>query len=343
MLPVTLSGVYSHILGASSWLTAAAALPAPHAYTEKKIRRNLPMEIRKFEEKSQVTVTPYQVITHDDNTYSQTSTLPIKKENPYNFFTQDAQGYFRIRLKSRPVRTVQRVRVMLGEQVVYTIPPQWFSIKKLTGDFNVMPVNGSLLISSAAAAFSLIGMSFGPYDYMPNVLNIDYEIGYPDNWWVDPKEYKVAQAGTATTTLGSRQVVGVGTDFTDLEDGQSLYLNGSYVGHVADIVSATVLNLEWVAETAIVGGTILAGEGLPNPLYADMVGIFEKMGALAICNQIAQLADFGLSGVNMGGGVSSEGYTYDRLVGRKQELQAEIEEWMQLKEDKSVGILLGVL
>lgn len=108
--------------------------------------------------------------------------LPVVAESGYAYFpSPDGDEFFVTTFRRRPVLTVQRVRMMFnGRILIYTIPPEWFSVDPRSGRFWIMPYYAAQAISGAAAGAAGFSIVFS--DHLPNFLFFDYQAGLPDGW-----------------------------------------------------------------------------------------------------------------------------------------------------------------
>ena len=250
MSSISPANIKQRLVGLGPWLDAAAALAAPYSYNDATITNVINASLRRFEQEAQFAITPVQIWTTPDGTNPVDATaVNTINEDPYDYSVADSHEYFRITLRHRPVRTVQRVRVMFGTMTVYTIPSEWYQVKNRVGIFHVVTQFGSLAVASAMAGYALMGMGLSDKNYMPNALAVDYVAGLDDNWYD-----------------------------------------------------------EWE--------------------WSGLRRCIEEYAALAVLNDISQLADAGLVSVTTSGANASESRQYDRFQGRKQELQASIDKYM---------------
>ena len=266
--PVSLSGIKAKLVGLDSWLAAAAKQAVP--YDNARIIANIPAVLRKFERETTVQIRPCQVITRDDGTYTTTTNgitaakngLPIKKEDAYTYNPATAYDYFITNLKTRPVQSLQRVRLLFGTTLILAIPEQWYELDMQSGVFQILPVQGSLIFAEYSSSFALLQAGFQNRNFIPHVVHFDYVAGLPAGWE------------------------------TDYE-------------------------------------------------YADLLRVLEEYCALAVLNDIAHLADAGLSGKSISGGGAGESYNYTRFADRKAELTASVQEFKDLWKAQESPFMMG--
>ena len=267
---ISLAGIKGKLVGLDSWLAAAARQSVP--YDDQRIVSNIPAMLRKFERETTVQIRAVQVITRDDGTYTTTSGgvttaangLPIKKEDAYTYYPDDASSYFITNLKTRPVQSVQRVRILFGGTQILGIPPEWYEVDINSGAFQILPVAGSLLFAQYSSSFALLQAGFSNRRFIPHVVHFDYVAGLPVGWE------------------------------TDYE-------------------------------------------------YADLLRVLEEYCALAVLNDIAHLADAGLSGKSISGGGAGESYNYTRFMDRKAELAKSVQDFADTWKTQESPYMLGGL
>jgi hypothetical protein len=75
---------------------------------------------------------------------------------------------------------------------------------------------------------------------------------------------------------------------------------------------------------------------------ADLLRLLEEYCALSVLNDIAYLADAGITGKSISGGGAGESYQYDRFAQRKAELQKNVDDYKALwKEQNSPVMMMG--
>jgi len=175
-------------VGLDPWLTTAANLPTP--YTDDTIAAAIPNIIRRFERESQFRVNQVQFVTNADGTYDGANGLDITgsmftyREDPYPFWMMDAQEFFRITLRNRPVQQIQRMRLMWGPgSNIFVIDNSWIHLDMRAGRTWLIPITGSSIVNASAIAWSQLWSFMGYKAYVPNILCIDYVAGLPVNWW----------------------------------------------------------------------------------------------------------------------------------------------------------------
>ena len=269
---LTVQGIRAKLVGLDAWLEAAERQAVP--YDSARIRKNIPAMVRRFERDTTVQVRACQVITRDDGTYTVrdpitgkivgANGLPVKKEEAYTYYPDSARDYFLTTLKTRPVQSVQRVRILFGQQQVLEIPRQWYEVDGQSGSFQILPVAGGLMYGAAGASFALLQAGFGNRAFIPHVVHFDYTAGLPVGWHDDDE-------------------------------------------------------------------------------YADLLRALESACALSVLEDIAHLADAGLSGKSISGGGSGESYQYTRFADRKAELKAAVDDYARLWKEQSSPLMMAGL
>ena len=180
--PVTVEEVKAHLAGLDPWFTAAQAGGA--AYGESRIATRIPQLIRQFEIDTQFRITPAQIICNPDGTYDNVAGV-VLQEDAYPYYPQLAGAEFLVTtLYKRPVRAIQRVRVMLGPTTtVITLPSQWYRVDRRTGRFWIVPYQGPATLIINQVDYAIAQVTFGGRDQMPATLAFDYTVGLVDQWW----------------------------------------------------------------------------------------------------------------------------------------------------------------
>lgn len=267
---VTVEGIRGKLVGLDAWLAAAEQQVVP--YDSGRIRKNVPAMIRAFERKTNVQIRACQVITRDDGTYTNkvngksvpTNGLPLKKEEAYTYYPDEARSYFITNLKTRPVQSIQRCRILFGNTRVLEIPPEWYEVDQQSGSFQILPVSGSLLFAEYSSSFALLQAGFSNRNFIPHVVHFDYIAGLETGWQDDDE-------------------------------------------------------------------------------FADLLRILESFCALSVLEDIAHLADAGLSGKSISGGGSGESYQYTRFLDRKAELQKAVDDFAETWKEQEAPLLMAGL
>ena len=188
---ISLAGIRSKLVGLDSWLSAAAKQSVP--YDDQRIVNNIPAVLRKFERETTVQIRGVQVITRDDGTYAQNvngvvtalNGLPIKKEDAYTYYPDSAQSYFITNLKTRPVQSVQRVRISFGQTEILHVPSEWYEVDQMSGSFQIIPIGNHPFFGRYASSFALLQAGFSNQRFIPHVVHFDYVAGLPLGWESD--------------------------------------------------------------------------------------------------------------------------------------------------------------
>lgn len=268
--PVSLAGIRAKLVGLDSWLAAAARQEIP--YDNARIVKNIPAMLKMFERETTIQVRGCQVVTRDDGTYTKSvggklvgaNGLPYKKEEAYTYYPDNAYNYFLINLKTRPVQAVQRCRIMFKDTTVLEIPPAWYDVDSQSGQFSILPVQGSLLFAEYSSTFALLQAGFQNRTFIPHVVQFDYVAGLPNGWEEDDD-------------------------------------------------------------------------------HADLLRCLEEFCALSVLNDVAHLADAGLSGKSISGGGTGESYNYTRFADRKAELAQSVKDFVDIwKGQESPFMMAGL-
>lgn len=179
---LTVQGVKKRLVGLESWLRVAARPEI--GYTDSTIEAVISARVREFERITRFRINPVQVVTRRDGVYAVegerldvTDTYEVVDEPAYHYHRPDALDYMHTTLKNKPVRQVQRVRIILGTQTI-DIPSQWYNLDGKSGKFYIVPYNaGVISITGYTLAISVMRSA-----YVPAVVHFDYIAGLPDNW-----------------------------------------------------------------------------------------------------------------------------------------------------------------
>ena len=187
LLPVTYEGIVRHLTGLDHWLENAAR--SRSKFDREAILKTVPAMVRSFEAQSNFYVTQRQITTLDDGAYRDPATglsfdpawpgTPTVHEPGYTYYRSDADEYFRLILKRRPVLAVQRLRLTYGQEVLFSFPHQWISLDNQSGQIEIIPAYGSASFGAFSAAFRYLGASVGSSGYLPNAIQVDYVCGLP--------------------------------------------------------------------------------------------------------------------------------------------------------------------
>ncbi len=144
------------------------------AYAQAKVRRELHVELGTV----RIAAWPTSDMTQGaEGDYDVT-------EEPYDYSASQYRSWGYLRLRRRPVQSIQRVRVMLGpDNPVLTYPADWIRLDKKPGQVRIVPTPGSgwsgMVLSN--------GMYYLPYlsagwimDNVPHVIAVDYTAGLGD-------------------------------------------------------------------------------------------------------------------------------------------------------------------
>lgn len=188
---VTVDGVKRRLPGLHGWLSAAAASPAK--YDDTAIASVIRATGSEFTMRTDAHVSPLQIVMNPDGVYDGAGSeaveqnYPVTEYNPLPYFQDDSESFFRVTLPLAPVRKVQRLRLMLGSQIVYNVPPEWFQVNKQTGEFHIIPAGRSASIASYAGAWQAsAAMGSTQRRNVPAVCAFDFIAGLPDGWELSP-------------------------------------------------------------------------------------------------------------------------------------------------------------
>lgn len=117
--------------------------------------------------------------------------LPVISQIGYPFYPGMGDEFFVTTLRERPVREIQRMRLMFnGQALIYQVPANWICLDGKVGRVWMLPYYGQVTIAGGAAALALYAATFA--SMLPNFLQYDYVAGLPDGWeytaeWSDLK------------------------------------------------------------------------------------------------------------------------------------------------------------
>ncbi len=209
---------------------------------------------------------------------------------------------FKNRLNFTPIRSIQRFAWKIAkpeEDNLLLFPPEWVTFRKKYGSVTVRPTVGGGDISQQVILLQN-GAFFLPYftgyfSLSPSMLEVDYTAGYC------PSETE----GTVAVAIGSKNVTGTGTTFTNLpptknkirfDDEDKTYI-------VRKINSDTSLTLEenYAGTVPLTAASFfMVHRGEPGALKG--IEIISKMAAVEILH---------VAGDALRAGISSESYSVD--------------------------------
>jgi len=103
------------------------------------------------------------------------------EEEPYDLHRHEYAQYGFIRLRRRPVRSIERVRIMLGrENTVFTYPEQWIRVNAAVGHLSIVPTPGAGwqgMIMQSGAYYLPYLTSGWVRDNIPQLVAVDYTVG----------------------------------------------------------------------------------------------------------------------------------------------------------------------
>lgn len=109
------------------------------------------------------------------------NSMEVLDEFGYPYYSTNGTEFFNTTLRQKPLLSVQRLRLMYnGVQLIYTVPPNWYSIDKKSARFYVLPNAGATSLMAAQAVLLSYGIAMS--DHLPNFLFFDYQAGLPTGW-----------------------------------------------------------------------------------------------------------------------------------------------------------------
>lgn len=194
-MSILVSGVKAKLMGLEGWLKKASLLDSSLyvPYNDDRILQTIEDTIRRFEQEAQFRIKPVQKYTIVDDVYVHLvsgvpttisdPTIPAVREDPYNYFADDASSFFRVPLRERPIIHVDRVKLAFNKtRAIYTIPNDWLQWETATGKLTIMPFTGSSALVGSAAWMSQILASLSSGDVIPLLINVDYSAGLSTGW-----------------------------------------------------------------------------------------------------------------------------------------------------------------
>jgi len=105
-------------------------------------------------------------------------------EEPYDYHAEQFRRFGFLRLRRKPVISIERVRIMLGpENKILTYPSQWIRINHKLGHLSIVPTPGAGWqgIVMQSGYYLLPYISFGYIqDNLPQIIAVDYTAGLGD-------------------------------------------------------------------------------------------------------------------------------------------------------------------
>lgn len=83
-----------------------------------------------------------------------------------------------ITLRHRPIISIQRVRALVGDTVLYTVPPSWITFNRQNGTVEVVPASPSNAFAEILVANGIINTWVYGRERIPNFWAIDYTAGF---------------------------------------------------------------------------------------------------------------------------------------------------------------------
>ena len=108
--------------------------------------------------------------------------LPVSVKNEsHDYYYTDYEQYSFVRLLHYPVRAVCKVamRFPLTTEVL-AFDPSWYRTESVAGQVNLIPTQGSFSAILMGQGGSFLPMVYSGKDYVPHIIHVDYEAGFPD-------------------------------------------------------------------------------------------------------------------------------------------------------------------
>lgn len=184
--PVTFQGIRSKLAGLDPWLAAAGRTDARFDLTQ--IERDIPARVRRFERECRLRLSPVQVVSASDGVYPlEGNTLPVVTTAAQAQFREDTSGGWAITLAERPVRQVQRVRMLYGQRSLWTVPAEWVNADARSGRLHLIAHGGSGTLTLGYPGAMWIGRSLWQGADRPHAVAVDYIAGLEDGWQDSPQ------------------------------------------------------------------------------------------------------------------------------------------------------------
>lgn len=90
-----------------------------------------------------------------------------------------------ITLRHRPVLSIQRMRALVGDTVLYTVPPSWITFNGQNGTIEVVPASPSNAFAEILVSNGIINTWVYGRERVPNFWAVDYTAGFTAESAVD--------------------------------------------------------------------------------------------------------------------------------------------------------------
>lgn len=102
-------------------------------------------------------------------------------EEPYDYSSSQYRAWGFLRLRRRPVQSIERVRIMLGPtNTVLTYPSEWIRLNKKPGQLSIVPTPGAgwsgMVLQNGQYFLPLLSHGMLS-DNVPHVIAVDYTAG----------------------------------------------------------------------------------------------------------------------------------------------------------------------
>src|SRR3990167_786182 len=100
----------------------------------------------------------------------------VIEDERHDFFRQDYRKWVWLQLLNKPVIAVDEIKLVLPtNQEVITYSNDWIFVDKPSGQVNIIPGSGQVLLGSAGAWLPLL---YGWVDFLPDVFRVRYTAGF---------------------------------------------------------------------------------------------------------------------------------------------------------------------
>jgi len=105
---------------------------------------------------------------------------PSTFDERYDFFLDAWRGWGFIQLNKRPVKQVNSLKIMYGEQSVFEIPLEWIRLERNAGQIHLFPMLGQFGGTLAIDKAYTLAPILMAVRYAPHVFRVQYDAGMDD-------------------------------------------------------------------------------------------------------------------------------------------------------------------
>lgn len=104
------------------------------------------------------------------------------EDERHDYVYNDYIQYGFVKLFHYPVRAVSRVAMSFPLSTeVLVFDPEWYRTESVSGQVNLIPTSGTLSAILMGQGGSFLPLVYSGTDYIPHVITVDYEAGYPED------------------------------------------------------------------------------------------------------------------------------------------------------------------